>query len=45
LINYASFAVSYIRGQMEGQDPNRDYLNRPKIDGNMVGGNSRVATK
>jgi len=30
LINYASFAVSYIRGKMEGQDPNRDYLNRPK---------------
>lgn len=28
LINYASFAVSYIRGQMEGQDPNRDMLNR-----------------
>jgi hypothetical protein len=35
LINYASFAVSYIRGKMEGQDPNRDYLNRPK----NVGGN------
>ena len=30
LINYASFAVSFIRGKMEGQDPNRDYLNRPK---------------
>jgi hypothetical protein len=30
LINYASFAVSYIRGKMEGQDPDRDYLNRPK---------------
>jgi hypothetical protein len=28
LINYASFAVSYIRGQMEGQDPDRDMLNR-----------------
>ena len=28
LINYASFAVSYIRGQMEGQDSNRDMLNR-----------------
>ena len=28
LINYASFAVSYIRGQMEGQDVNRDMLNR-----------------
>ena len=30
LINYASFAVSYIRGKMEGQDPHRDFLNRPK---------------
>ena len=30
LINYASFAVSYIRGQMEGQDETLDYLNRPK---------------
>ena len=28
LINYASFAVSYIRGQMEGQDTTRDMLNR-----------------
>jgi hypothetical protein len=28
LINYASFAVSYIRGQMEGQDADRDMLNR-----------------
>ena len=31
LINYASFAVSYIRGQMEGQDPDRDMLNRKII--------------
>jgi hypothetical protein len=30
LINYASFAVSYLRGQMEGQDQNRDMLNRVK---------------
>jgi len=28
LINYASFAISYIRGKMEGQDPNRDMFNR-----------------
>jgi len=28
LINYASFAVSYIRGTMEGQDPGRDIFNR-----------------
>ena len=38
LINYASFAVTYIRGKMEGQDPNRDFLNRPKIDGSKIGG-------
>jgi hypothetical protein len=31
LINYASFAVSYIRGKMEGQDPNRDMLNRRQV--------------
>jgi hypothetical protein len=30
LINYASFAVSYLRGKMEGQDPNRDMFNEPK---------------
>jgi hypothetical protein len=30
LINYASFAVSYIRGKMEGQSVTRDYLNRLK---------------
>ncbi len=33
LINYASFAVAYIRGKMEGQDPNLDFLNRPKTTG------------
>lgn len=32
LINYASFAVSYIRGRMEGQDPSRDMFNRLKKD-------------
>lgn len=30
LINYASFAVSYSRGAMEGQSPDRDIFNRPK---------------
>ena len=30
LINYASFAVSYIRGKMEGQNPELDYLNNSK---------------
>jgi len=29
LINYASFAISYIRGKMEGQDPKRDMFNKP----------------
>ncbi len=29
LINYASFAVAYLRGKMEGQQSNRDMLNRP----------------
>jgi len=28
LINYASFAVSYSRGKIDGQDPSRDFLNR-----------------
>ena len=28
MINYASFAISYMRGQMEGQDPNRDMYNK-----------------
>jgi hypothetical protein len=30
LINYSSFAVAYIRGKMEGQDPNRDMFNQLK---------------
>lgn len=33
LINYASFAVSFIRGKMEGQDTTRDMFNRPLHDG------------
>lgn len=28
LINYSSFAVSYCRGKIPGQNPNRDFLNR-----------------
>jgi len=28
-INYLSFFVSYSRGKMEGQDPDRDFVNRP----------------
>lgn len=42
LINYASFAVSYIRGQMEGQDPGRDMLNR-KIEVKTSNGRSSTA--
>lgn len=39
LINYASFAVSYMRGKMEGQDPDRDMFNRRSIskDGSLSG--------
>ena len=29
-INYLSFFVSYSRGKMEGQNPNNDFVNRPK---------------
>ena len=38
LINYASFAVSWLRGGMEGQDPTRDIFNRCvvyKVDKNV----------
>jgi hypothetical protein len=28
LINYASFFVAYMRGGIEGQSPDRDFLNR-----------------
>lgn len=30
MINYCSFIVSYCRGKMEGQNPNHDFLNRPR---------------
>ena len=30
LINYASFIGAYARGGIEGQDPNKDFLNREK---------------
>jgi hypothetical protein len=30
LINYASFLVSWCRGGVDGQDTNRDFLNRGK---------------
>ncbi len=28
LINYSSFAVAYIRGKIDGQSPDRNFLNR-----------------
>jgi len=30
LINYSSFFVSYLEGGIQGQDPEKDYLNRKK---------------
>ena len=30
LINYASFAVAWLRGKMDGQDPTRDIFNKKK---------------
>jgi hypothetical protein len=32
MINYASFAVAYSRGKIEGQDGTRDFLNKPIKD-------------
>jgi hypothetical protein len=29
MINYCSFVVSYCRGKMDGQNPDRDFINRP----------------
>ena len=40
MINYASFAVSYMRGKMEGQRPDRDMFNRPKVTKNESGTDS-----
>ena len=33
IINYASFAVAYLRGRMEGQDANRDMFNKDRPEG------------
>jgi len=30
IINYASFFAAYMKNGIDGQDPNRDFLNRPK---------------
>lgn len=31
LINYSSFAAAYSRGKIDGQDKNKDFLNRAKV--------------
>ena len=36
LINYASFIGAYCRGGIEGQDPNKDFLNRTKVKENLL---------
>lgn len=36
LINYSSFAVAYIRGKMEGQQPGRDMFNKPTKEEDIV---------
>lgn len=35
IINYCSFAVSYMRGKMDGQNPDRDMHNKPKVKKNV----------
>jgi|TARA_Y100000289_G_C3885899_1_gene131242 adenine-specific DNA methylase len=30
IINYASFFAAYMKNGIDGQDPDRDFLNRPK---------------
>ena len=32
LINYSSFFVAYLRGEIDGQDPSRDFMNRKVVD-------------
>lgn len=31
MINYCSFAVTYLRGTMEGQNPDNNFLNKKKV--------------
>jgi hypothetical protein len=40
MINYASFAVSYMRGKMEGQRDDRDMFNKQKVTKNESRDNS-----
>jgi hypothetical protein len=38
LINYASFLVAYVRHGIDGQDPQRDMLNKPKkVEPQLIG--------
>jgi len=36
LINYASFFVSYSRGMVDGQEKDRDFINRKKVNKDVV---------
>ena len=36
IVNYAAFCVAWLRGEIEGQDPNRDKFNRPIKTSNAV---------
>lgn len=36
IANYCSFAVAWLRGKMEGQEPGRDIFNKPQRSGNSV---------
>jgi len=44
MINYASFAVSYMRGKMDGQNTNHDMFNKPIVskDGSLSGVKGKV---
>lgn len=44
LINYASFAVSYIRGKMEGQDPDRNMFNKKVVTVSTESSNVSITT-
>lgn len=36
LINYASFVTAYLRCGVDGQNPNKDFLNREKVSKEMA---------
>lgn len=45
LINYASFAVAYLRGKMEGQSPDRDMRNKFKPSQDLVSAATATLSK